>query len=137
MNRIIAIFGHAQCGKSSSINYVRGLLREHGESLSSNPPYKGDWCETFRYKDQIVCVCPGGDTKEVIDANFKYAIRKNADIVITGSRSKGAPAAKVNEYADKFDIDVEWYRKSVECYLSKETQDLCNREYGQMIFELL
>lgn len=82
----------------------------------------------------IVCICPGGDTKEVIDANFKYAISKNADVIITGSRSKGAPTAKVIEYADKFDIDVEWYRKSVECYLSKSTQDLCNREYGLRIF---
>lgn len=66
-----------------------------------------------------------------------YAISKNADVVITGSRSKGAPAAKVNEYAGKFGIKVEWYRKSVECHLSKETQDLCNREYGRFIFGLL
>lgn len=34
---------------------------------------------------------PRGDTEEVIKANFEYAISKNADIVITGSRSKGAP----------------------------------------------
>lgn len=137
MNRIIAVFGHTQCGKSSCINYVRELLCENSESLSSNPPYKGDKCETFRYKDQIVCICPGGDTKEGIEANFKYAIHKNADVAITGGRSKGAPAAKVNEYAAKFDIDVEWYRKSVECCLPEETQDLCNREYGQYIFGLL
>lgn len=137
MNRIIAIYGHEKCGKSSSINYTRELLRENGESLSSNPPYKGDKCETFRYKDMIVCICPGGDTKEVVDANFKYAISKDADVVITGSRSKGAPAAKVNEYANRFGVRVEWYKKSVEYYLSDATKDLCNQEYGQMIIGVL
>lgn len=137
MNRIIAVFGHAKCGKSSSINYVRELLRANGEELSTNPPNKCDKCETFRYENQIVCVCLGGDTEVVIEANFKYAISKNADVVITGSRSKGAPAAKVNACAEKYGIKVDWYRKLVECYLSKETQDLCNREYGQFIFGLL
>lgn len=42
MYQIIAIYGHAQCGKFACINYVRELLREGGESLSSHPPYSGD-----------------------------------------------------------------------------------------------
>lgn len=137
MIRIIAVFGHAQCGKSSCINYVRELLRENGEGLSSNPPYTGDKCETFRYKEQIVCICPGGDTKEVIEANFKYAISKNADIVITGCRSKGAPVKVVEKHADTFDIDIEWRRKCVEYYLSNYTRTLCNKEFAQMIFDML
>ena len=137
MNRIIAVFGHAQCGKSSSINYVREMLRENGESLSLNPPYTGDRCETFRYKGQIIYVCPGGDTKEVIEANFKYSICKNADIVITGCRSKGAPVKVVEKYADSCDIDIEWRRKCVEYYLSKEICTLCNKEFAQMIFDML
>ena len=137
MHQIIAIYGHAQCGKSACINYVRELLRENGESLSSNPPYSGDKCETFRYKDQIVCVCPGGDPEDIIDSNFKYAIGKNADIVITGSRSMGAPVNRVSEYAKEYGIKTEWYRKSVEYYLPKHIQDLCNEEYGKFIFALL
>ena len=128
MNRIIAVFGHAQCGKSSSINYVREMLRENGESLSLNPPYTGDRCETFRYKEQI---------KEVIEANFKYSICKNADIVITGCRSKGAPVKVVEKYAGSCDIDIEWRRKCVEYYLSKEICTLCNKEFAQMIFDML
>lgn len=137
MHQIIAIYGHAQCGKSACINYVRELLREGGESLSSNPPYSGDKCETFRYKGQIICVCPGGDTDEVIKANFEYAISKNADVVITGCRSKGAPVDWVEWYANEYDATLIWKRKSVEYELSKETQDLCNREYARVIFGLL
>lgn len=134
MNRIIVVYGHAQCGKSRSINYVRELLRKNGESVSSNPPYDGDRCETFRYKGKIVCVCPGGDTKEIVAANFQYAIRKNADVIITGCRSKGSPVYMVEKYAKMYEIEAEWYRKSVEYYLSEETQDYCNREFGLYIF---
>ena len=137
MHQIIAIYGHAQCGKSACINYVRELLREGGESLSSNPPYSGDKCETFRYKGQIICVCPGGDNEDVIKANFNYAIGKNADVVITGCRSKGGSAEWVEWYANEYDATLIWKRKSVEYELSAETQDLCNREYARVIFGLL
>ena len=137
MHQIIAIYGHSQCGKSACINYVRELLRENGESLSSNPPYSRDKCETFRYKGRIICVCPGGDNKEVIQANFDYAIDKNADVVITGCRSKGSPTDWVEWYANEYDATLVWKKKSVEYELSVETQDLCNREYSHVIFELL
>lgn len=137
MHKIIAIYGHARCGKSACINYVRELLRENGESISSSPPYSGDQCETFRYQGQIICVCPGGDTEEIVDANFKYAISKDADVIITGCRSKGAPVQVVYKYENTYDASVDWKRKSVEYYLSDETQDLCNREYAQVIFGLL
>lgn len=137
MHKIIAIYGHARCGKSACINYVRELLRENGESISSNPPYSGDKCETFRYKGQIICVCPGGDTEEIVEANFKYAISKGVDVVVTGCRSKGAPVQVVYKYEHTYSAKVDWKRKCVEYDLSKETQELCNREYAQVIFEML
>ncbi|MCM1511441.1 MAG: hypothetical protein NC116_12100 [Clostridium sp.] len=137
MKRIIALYGHAQCGKTSCLNMVRELLRANSEGLSSNPPYSGDKCETFRYKGQIVCICPGGDTKELIASNFKYSISKNADVIITGSRSKGAPVQTVEKYANIFAIDIEWRRKCIEYDLSKETQHLCNKEFAEMIFKML
>lgn len=137
MKRIIAITGHSDCGKSRSINYLRELLRENGNSLSMNPPYSGDKPETFRYNGQIICVCPGGDTAPVIEENFMYAIGKQADIIITACRTKGAPHDKVKEYANKLGVSTEWMKKSVEHYLADATQDLCNREYAKVIINLL
>lgn len=137
MKRIIALYGRSECGKTTSLNYLRDLLRVNGVSLSSNPPYIGDKCETFLYKDMIVCVCPGGDTEVVIDKNFKYAISKNADVVITASRTKQGPAAKVNEYANLFGLQAEWYKKFKEELLSAATWDLINKEYAQVLFRKL
>lgn len=137
MKRIIAIWGHGGCGKTTCINYIRELLRSNGVSISPNAPCKGDKCEAFRYKDIVVCVCPGGDTLEIIKSNFTYALSMNADVVITACRSKGSPKDVVREYAKMFGITVKWSKKSVEYKLSEETQDLCNREYAQVIFDLL
>lgn len=107
MKRIIALYGRSECGKTTSLKYLREHLRVNGASLSTNPPYSGDKCETFRYKNMIVCICPGGDTADIIDQNFKYSISKNADVVVTASRTKQGPAAKVNEYANLFGLQAE------------------------------
>ena len=60
-----------------------------GVSLSANPPYSGDKAETYDYKNQIICVCPGGDTGNIVRSNFNYVYSKNADIIITASRFRG------------------------------------------------
>lgn len=73
----------------------------------------------------------------MIKANFNYAIGKNADVVITGCRSKGGSAEWVEWYANEYDATLIWKRKSVEYELSAETQDLCNRVYARGIFGLL
>jgi len=73
MNRIIALYSHANCGKSATRNILRELLRQHGQSISKNGPHSGDTPETFLYKDQIVCVTPGGDNEEIILSNCEYA----------------------------------------------------------------
>ena len=36
MKRIIALYGHAECGKSTTINILRELIWENGKSISSN-----------------------------------------------------------------------------------------------------
>lgn len=138
MNKIIALYGHQKCGKTTTLNLVRELIRSNGGiSLSSCPPYSGDKPETFCYKNQIVCVCPGGDNGEVIKKNFKYAYSKNADILITASRCKGEAPKIINTEAAKLGISVKWYQKCLEYHLSESTQMLCNKELAKKIFDTL
>lgn len=135
MNRIIVIYGHHDCGKTETINFIRELIRQNGGvSLSSNPPYTGDKPETFHFKGQIVCVCPGGDSAQIVTDNFNYAYSKNADIIITASRSRGASPAAVGAEAAKWGIKIEWFQKSYEYWLCPATQTLCNREFATVVF---
>ena len=88
MKRIIALYGHAECGKSRTMNILRELIRENGKSISSNPPYSGEQRETFLFNGQVVCLCPGGDDGAVVKGNFDYAAYKKADIIITACRTR-------------------------------------------------
>ena len=96
MKRIIALYGHAECGKSRTMNILRELIRENGKSISSNPPYSGEQRETFLFNGQVVCLCPGGDDGAVVKGNFAYAASKNADIIITACRTRGVQEEKVS-----------------------------------------
>ena len=71
------------------MNILCELIRENGKSISSNPPYLGEQRETFLFNGQVVCLCPGGDSGDIVKGNFAYAASKNADIIITASRTRG------------------------------------------------
>lgn len=138
MKRIIALYGRSECGKSETLNLLCSLLHDKGAlSLSSPILAYGDHLETFRYNDQIISVCPGGDNVAIIKHNFEYAYAQNADIIITASRARGDGPSYINQEALKQGIAIEWYQKSNECHLSSETQKLCNKEFAEVIFRTL
>lgn len=137
MKRIIALYGHADCGKSATMNFLRELIRENGVSISSNPPYEGEKRETFLFKEQVTCLCPGGDDLKTVQGNFEYANSKNADIIITACRTRGATINEVYKQEAELNIQVEWFRKSYEYHLNEEIQTLCNQEFAKVMFERL
>ena len=138
MKKIIVLYGHHDCGKTHTINYLRELIRQNGgASLSSHPPYSGDKPETFRYNDETVCICPGGDSADIIKQNFEYAYSKDADILVTASRTRGNGPAYINKEATGLGIKIEWYQKSHEYHMCEATQELCNREFAEVLFKAL
>lgn len=136
MKRIMAIYGPAGCGKTETLNNLKKLIIENGgTSISDNLSFEGDKKDAFNYKGQIICVCPGGDTGDILKENFEYAIENNADIVITASRTKGASVDVIWDYSKKLSIkNVEWFHKCLEYRWSKETQHACNDEYAKRVF---
>lgn len=137
MKRIIALYGHAECGKSATMNFLREMIRENGKSISSNPPYSGEQRETFVFKEQIVCLCSRGDDLATVQGNFEYANSKKADIIITACRTRGATINEVYKQETELNTRVEWFRKSYEYHLCAETQALCNQEFAGVMFKAL
>lgn len=137
MKRIIALYGHADCGKSATMNFLREMIRKDGVSMSSNPPYEGEKRETFLFKGQVICLCPGGDDLATVKGNFDYVDSKNADIIITACRTRGATINEVYKQEKELDIQVEWFRKSYEYHLGEETQNLCNQEFARVMFNTI
>ena len=133
----MALFGHSNCGRSETLNELKELLRAAGKSMSlAEHPYC-ELPETFEYKGMIVCVAPGGDSREVVGANCRYFKTKGCDVAISATRTKGGPVDALNEYTEREGVTVEWVAKSYEYNLSRETQTLCNRETAEVLFKMI
>ncbi|MBO6252124.1 MAG: hypothetical protein J6O49_00530 [Bacteroidaceae bacterium] len=133
--RIIGLYGHSNCGKSETLNALKELLREKGNSISSK---SHPWCEmleTFEYKGLVACVAPGGDDKAKLQENIRYFKAKKCNVAITATRCKGGSVEELQKYAKEVGVEIEWVQKSYEYNLSKETQAQCNRETAEVLMK--
>ena len=107
------------------------MLREAGKSVSAEPHPWSELLETFEYNGLVVCVAPGGDSREIVESNCRYFKEKNCDVAISATRTKGGSADALKEFADSEGAKVEWIAKSYEYNLSRETQKMCNKEMAE------
>ena len=131
--RIIELYGHANCGKSATLNMLKEMLRGAGKSISSQPHPDSDTPETFEYKGRIVCVAPGGDTRAIVEANCRYFKMKNCDFAISATRTRWGSAEALNEFAESEGVKVNWIPKSYEYNLSEATKTMCNKETAEFL----
>lgn len=133
--RIIGLYGHANCGKSATLNYLKELLRSAGKSISFQPHPNNERPETFKYKGLIVCVAPAGDDENAVNNNVRYFKSKNCDVAISATRTKWGSVKALEDFATREGVCIEWVQKSYEHQLSKATQNTCNQETAQIIFD--
>lgn len=107
MPRIIALYGHADSGKTATINYLRELLRIKGCSTVSNEHRHDDQNETFIVDGKRVVLTPGGDNEDIINSNIAYFERKHGDILVTATRSRGGSVNRLGDYARTIGIDMQ------------------------------
>ncbi len=135
--RILGLFGHGNCGKSETLNELKELLRDAGKSISLTEHPYCDKPETFEYNGLVVCVAPGGDTRKIVEANCRYFKIKRCDVAISATRTKWGSVDALKEYADKEGVEIEWVAKSYEYNLSRKTQNMCNKEAANVLFEMI
>lgn len=133
--RIIGLYGHGNCGKSETLNELKELLRVAGMSISSEPHPWSDMPETFEYNGLVVCVAPGGDSRDIVESNCRYFKAKGCDVAISATRTKGGSADALKEFADSEGVEIEWIAKSYEYNLSRTTQKMCNKEMAEVIMK--
>lgn len=135
--RIIGLYGHGNCGKSATLNMLKDLLRGAGRSVSCKPHPWSDAPETFEYKGMIVCVAPGGDTKNIVQSNVRYFKSKHCDVAISATRTSGGSVETLQRYEKEMQTRIEWICKSYEYNLCETTQTLCNQETARYILGLI
>lgn len=135
MKRIIVLYGPSNCGKTQTLDYLREIIREHGgQSISIEMYPSGDCSEAFLYKGVVISVGTGGDIVDMIEENFLFAEKWKANIIVTASRTRGAGVDHINQKAEEYGLQVEWYRKSYERDSCENTMDSCNKETAQFLF---
>lgn len=135
--RIIGLYGHSNCGKSTTLNMLKELLRTEGKSISSQPHPDSETPETFEYKGMIVCVAPGGDNEEVVENNVLYFKSKNCDVAISATRCKGGSVTELQKFEKEMGVKIHWVPKSYEYNLSETTQQQCNQETAEYLFKMV
>jgi hypothetical protein len=135
--RIIGLYGHANCGKSATLNMLKEMLRCAGKSISTVPHPNSDIPETFEYKGKIICVAPGGDTRAIVESNCRYFKLKNCDVAISATRTRWGSADALNEFAESEGVKVDWVPKSYEYNLSEVTKTQCNKETAEYLLRKL
>ena len=135
--RIIGLFGHGNCGKSETLNELKELLLASGKSISLAEHPFCDKPETFEYKDLKICVAPGGDTREIVEANCQYFKMKDCDVAISATRTKWGSVDALKEFAASEGVGIEWMGKSYEYNLSRTTQKMCNQETAEVLYRMI
>lgn len=116
MNKIISLWGHANCGKSTTLNILKDKLRQHSESLAVYD-HDGEKQELFRYRDTLVFVAPGGDNGWVTFNNIKYFKESGCEIAVSAARTKGATVDDLNVFAEEYGLEVRWFNMPYINYL--------------------
>ena len=116
MDKIIALYGGANVGKSTTFMELATMLPEPIDTLHWN---KSDYRATFMVNGKKVCICTWGDNRAELDRNIAYFHKMQPDIAVTATRTWGKTVEAVEEYAKEFEphAPIEWIRI---CRTSKE-----------------
>ena len=137
MKRIIALYGHQNCGKTRTMNILRELIRGKVEGHNPYPTEDRYDRETFQYKKEMIAICPDGDTWDIEEQNFTFADDASTTILIIPSRTRGGSVDYIAKQEQTRGIKVEWVPKSYEYNLCQNTLELCNIETAKVLFDML
>ena len=137
MKRIIALYGHQNCGKTRTMNILRELIRGMVEGHEPYPTEDRHDREAFSYQNEVICLCPDGDTWNIEEQNFMFADDAETTILIIPSRTKGGSVEYIEKQEQTLGLKADWVPKSYEYNLCQDTLELCNRETAKVLFDKL
>lgn len=129
----IAVLGVSNSGKSSSLFEVASELERKGyKVVPSVKNGKKDERRIVMIGDVCVAICPPGDTPDVVDDNFDFAISENAEIIVYAQRTAGEVFNRVSNQQRKNNC---WLVAKYKEKLSKEDDFVsANQKFAKGIF---
>ncbi|WP_456105072.1 hypothetical protein [Prevotella sp.] len=126
MKTIIVLYRRANTGKTTTLNYLIGLLDKSKEEMQS---LTKDRRVTISYGNKSIAVTTQGDNKYEIEENIKFFENEDCDILVTATRSRGQTTDGIYEYHKKINAKIIWIEKN----LSVTLKDLINQAQAKDI----
>ena len=113
MEKIIALYGSANQGKTSTLNYLIDILKVRTLHCEMPDFVSEERREFFNYHGKIIGITTPGDNQWEVKQNCSFFDKNRCDIVITATRSKGVTCNFLVGYAKKHKLEVTWIKKII------------------------
>ena len=122
MKTIIALYRRANTGKTTTLNYLIGLLRGQEVEIKERR-------EIVYYGNKKIAVTTPGDNDYEIKKNIKFFENEDCDILVTATRSRGQTTDTIYNYHKEINAKLKWIEKN----LSVTLQDPINQAQAKDI----
>lgn len=127
LKKIIALYASSDAGKTTTLNILIDILRIVSDSYTISKEY--DAYATFEFNNETICVCTGGDSKDVITNNINYFKSEKCTIAVSATRTKGDGKELYDNFATQQKLKVIKVHKD-------EEPDTC-RLYAAKLFQII
>lgn len=115
MKKIIALYRRAETGKTSTLNLLIELL-DKNEKAEENRLTE-DRRVSISYGSKKIAVTTWGDNEDELKENIKYFEKKDCDILVTATRTRGETTEILNDYAKEINTEIIWIEKNLSASL--------------------
>ena len=114
MKTIIVLYRRANTGKTTTLNYLIGLLDKSKEEMQS---LTEDRRVVISYDNKSIAVTTQGDNENEINRNIKFFEKEDCDILVTATRSKGQTPRAIYNYHKEINAKIIWIEKNLSVIL--------------------
>lgn len=114
MEKIIGLWGAGNKGKTTTLNMLIEWYLKNPESndifIKKFP--SNDLAVAFTWKGTRIVICTAGDYWESEEENIAFFKEQDADIFVAASRTKGGSVDKLEAFAKRQGIEIDWIEKT-------------------------
>lgn len=127
VKKIIALYATSDAGKTTTLNILIDILRIVSDSYTISKEY--DAYATFEFNNETICVCTGGDSKDVITNNINYFKSEKCTIAVSATRTKGDGKELYDNFATQQKLKV--------IKVHKDEEPDTSRLYAAKLFQII
>lgn len=113
MEKIIGLWGAGNKGKTTTLNMlIEWYFENSNMNIVEDIDMETDRFVALTWKGTRIVICTAGDYWESEEENIAFFKEQNADICVAASRTKGGSVDKLEAFAKRQGIEIDWIEKT-------------------------